>query len=275
MARARNIKPGFFLNDNLAEIEPLGRLLFAGLWCIADREGRLEDRPKKIKAEVLPYDDCDADKLLNALYEAEFIIRYTVDGQNYIQIANFLKHQNPHPREVPSIIPTVPYTDNAQAQPRHDLGESLPLPSNADSPIPLIPISDSPIPFPLPSPEQEIFEHWRSCDIIVHRELTDPMKNAIRKALKDNTIDEIKESITRFSIMLKDDSYGLCDYAWGLDTFLNRRNGYKLFLPDGEKWVNYLRDKDKRGSPKAAGATRNISDDIDQIFNQKEAVNSG
>ena len=37
--RARNLKPGFFKNETLAEIEPLGRLLFQGLWCMADREG--------------------------------------------------------------------------------------------------------------------------------------------------------------------------------------------------------------------------------------------
>lgn len=57
MARSRNIKPAFFFNEQLAEVAPLGRLLFIGLWTIADREGRLEDRPRKIKAEVLAYDD--------------------------------------------------------------------------------------------------------------------------------------------------------------------------------------------------------------------------
>ena len=93
------------MNDQLAEIEPLGRLLFAGLWCIADREGRLEDRPKRIKAEVLPYDDCDVDDLLNKLAEREFIIRYEVNGEKYIQVVNFIKHQNPHYKEVPSEIP--------------------------------------------------------------------------------------------------------------------------------------------------------------------------
>ena len=98
MARSRNIKPGFFLNDQLAEIEPLGRLLFAGLWCIADREGRLEDRPRRIKAEVLPYDNCDVDELLNQLAGRGFIVRYEVDGEGYIQVVNFIKHQNP--REV-------------------------------------------------------------------------------------------------------------------------------------------------------------------------------
>ena len=79
MKRTRQINPGFFTNDELADITPLGRLLFAGLWVIADREGRLEDRPKKIKAEILPYDNCDVDDLLNQLQNAGFIKRYKVD----------------------------------------------------------------------------------------------------------------------------------------------------------------------------------------------------
>ena len=113
MARSRNIKPGFFLNDELAECEPLARILFAGLWCIADREGRLEDRPKRIKAEVLPYDNCDADQLLNQLVKHEFILRYEVDGSQYIQIINFKKHQNPHVKEAESIIPPPPAPESA------------------------------------------------------------------------------------------------------------------------------------------------------------------
>ena len=105
MARARNIKPRFFMNEDLAECEPLARLLFAGLWCIADREGRLEDRPKRIKIETLPYDDCDVDELLNELQEHGFILRYEASGNNYIQIVNFKKHQNPHIKESKSTIP--------------------------------------------------------------------------------------------------------------------------------------------------------------------------
>jgi hypothetical protein len=105
MARSRNIKPGFFLNDQLAEVEPLGRLLFAGLWTVADREGRLEDRPKRIKVEVLPYDNCDVDHLLDELHKRNFIKRYEVDGERYIQITNWHKHQNPHCKEKKSIIP--------------------------------------------------------------------------------------------------------------------------------------------------------------------------
>jgi len=128
MARSRNIKPGFFLNDKLAECDPLARLLFAGLWCIADREGRLEDRPKRIKAEILPYDNCDVDNLLNQLAKHGFILRYTVDGERYIQVINFSKHQNPHIREPESIIPPPPeqelasyehHTSTVQEQEKH------------------------------------------------------------------------------------------------------------------------------------------------------------
>lgn len=106
MARARNIKPGFFTNDVLAECEPLARLLFAGLWLHCDREGRMEDRPKKIKAEILPYDTCDADALLNQLQAHGFILRYQAGDRRYIQVINFGKHQNPHIKEGASEIPS-------------------------------------------------------------------------------------------------------------------------------------------------------------------------
>jgi hypothetical protein len=105
MPRARNIKPGFFMNEDLAECDLPARLLFIGLWCLADREGRLEDRPKRIGAFVFPYEDYDVDALLNQLHEHGFILRYEVDGGKYIQIINFKKHQNPHPKEAASVIP--------------------------------------------------------------------------------------------------------------------------------------------------------------------------
>jgi hypothetical protein len=105
MARSRNIKPGFFTNDLLGEMEPLARLLFAGLWTLCDREGRVEDRPKKIKAEVLPYDNCDADVLLRQLAEKGFILRYRVGAVALIQVLAWEKHQYPHVKEVASTLP--------------------------------------------------------------------------------------------------------------------------------------------------------------------------
>lgn len=108
MARSRNIKPGFFANDALAECEPLARLLFAGLWTICDREGRAEDRPKRIRAELLPYDDCDVDALLTQLATHGFLVRYAAAGGKYLQVVNFTKHQDPHYKEKASEIPAPP-----------------------------------------------------------------------------------------------------------------------------------------------------------------------
>lgn len=105
MARARNIKPGFFTHDGLAELDPLVRLLFIGLWTVADRAGRIEDRPKRIKAEVMPYDDCDVDEMLDALHDAGFILRYRAGDVAAIQIVKWEKHQNPHIKESESTIP--------------------------------------------------------------------------------------------------------------------------------------------------------------------------
>lgn len=112
MPRARNIKPGTFKNDILADCEPLARLLFIALWCLADREGRLEYRPKKIKAEALPYDDCDVVSLLIQLDNSGFIVCYEANNIKYIQIVNFTKHQRPHNKEVASTIP-APTKDSA------------------------------------------------------------------------------------------------------------------------------------------------------------------
>lgn len=111
MPRSRNIKPSFFTNDKLAECDPLARIMFIGLWTLADREGRLEDRPKKIKAETLPYDNCDPDRLLDQLYKHGFIIRYISDNNQYIQVVNFTKHQNCHIKETASTIPAPCKTD--------------------------------------------------------------------------------------------------------------------------------------------------------------------
>jgi hypothetical protein len=107
MARARNIKPGFFTNEDLVELDFATRLLFAGLWTVADREGRLQDRPKKIKIDVFPADNLDIDAMLQALHDAKFIQRYEVSGSKFIQISSWDKHQNPHHTEKASEIPGV------------------------------------------------------------------------------------------------------------------------------------------------------------------------
>lgn len=127
MARARLLKPGFFTNEHLAELPYEGRLLFAGLWTLADREGRLEDRAKRIKAAVFPFDEIDVSGLLIALEQRGFIERYDVDAMALIQIAKFLDHQKPHAREAASTLPGPKHNlGSAEAQPRWPVSKTVP-----------------------------------------------------------------------------------------------------------------------------------------------------
>lgn len=114
MPRIRYIKPDFFTDDDLGKLSPLHRLVFAGLWCYADREGRLKDKPAQLKVQVLPFDHCDINEILDELSKSKpinnhstFITRYEVNGEKYIQINNFLKHQKPHHTEQSSVIPPI------------------------------------------------------------------------------------------------------------------------------------------------------------------------
>lgn len=106
MARARNIKPGLFENEILGKADPTVTLLFISLWCLADREGRLEDRPERIKAKTFPYRmDVDIERSLNELQRSGFIIRYKVEDLKVIQVIEFCKHQSPHHTERKSTLP--------------------------------------------------------------------------------------------------------------------------------------------------------------------------
>ena len=114
--RARSIKPGLFKNEILGTADPLYTIIFEGLWCLADRAGRLEDRPLRIHAEVAPYRHSESTVLaLTWLHEHGFIIRYDVGGQNFIQVVNFEEHQQPHIREAQSKIPPVQNQGDVEA----------------------------------------------------------------------------------------------------------------------------------------------------------------
>ena len=162
MARARNIKPGFFKNEILGVADPLLSLLFEGLWVLADRAGRLEDRPLRIKGEVFPYrDGVDVDSMLDWLQENGFIQRYAVGGKKCILVLEFVKHQNPHKNETESELP-APSSDCTTSEEigtkpeiiRSTRADSL----STDSLIP-----DTPLPTPSASPRVDLFEEfWKA-----------------------------------------------------------------------------------------------------------------
>lgn len=105
MSRIRSIKPDLWKNEKLGEMDPMAVLLFVGLWNLADRRGFIEDRPKRIKAEIFPYrEGVDIEGLISLLM-SEFIRRVDVNGTSYIQVINFQKHQICNKKEAESVVP--------------------------------------------------------------------------------------------------------------------------------------------------------------------------
>ena len=114
MSRIRYLSPDFFLDDDLCMLPIETRLFFSGLWCFADKAGRLEDKPVRLKAEIFPYDKVDVEKCLCQLNQPKrssglpFIHRYITDNKRLIQIVNWNKHQKPHHTERESTLPEPP-----------------------------------------------------------------------------------------------------------------------------------------------------------------------
>lgn len=107
--RARLLKPGFFTNERLARLPVRARLLFAGLWCLADREGRLEYRPERIRVAIFPYEPrVKIDALIRALELEQFVKRYTSAHTPCLALPRFAQHQRPHPHEPESNLPAPP-----------------------------------------------------------------------------------------------------------------------------------------------------------------------
>jgi hypothetical protein len=112
MARIRTIKPDFFRHEGLFEAEresglPL-RVAYAGLFTVADREGRFRWRPRQLKLDVLPFDEVDFARVLDVLCTGGFIERYTSGGEEYGRIPSWLKHQVINNRESASTLPAPP-----------------------------------------------------------------------------------------------------------------------------------------------------------------------
>ena len=179
MARTRQIKPGFFLNDELWKCSPHSRLLFIGLWTLADREGRLKKRPTLFRGALFPYEhDLATASMLEELESHGFITSYESGEEQLLLINGFKKHQTPHPKEQKSELPPV----HGKGEPR--CVEANPLPSNPLPSNPCVggdplPEEDSP---PMTADEKTVFDAWykrKGMEIPEHKFLV--MKAAVRE----------------------------------------------------------------------------------------------
>src|SRR6185437_1925835 len=86
-SRIRTVKPELFLHEGLFDAEqeerlPL-RLAFIALFSCCDREGRFRWQPRRLKVQMLPYDEIDMSRVLDAFVRRGFVVKYESQGEVY------------------------------------------------------------------------------------------------------------------------------------------------------------------------------------------------
>lgn len=108
--RIRSIRPEFWTGEKVRKLSPWARLLLIGLNNYCDDEGRGEWDLPIIKAKIFPTDRISVSKVLRELTEVGAIVRYRVDGRDYLAIPNWHELQRPN-RPQPSKLP--PFSDES------------------------------------------------------------------------------------------------------------------------------------------------------------------
>lgn len=98
MARIRTIKPEFFRDEDLQELQgqwtgvPV-MLVFAGLWGHCDKNGNFLWAPRQLKLDILPFLPFAMEQALDLLEQGGFIRKYEASGKHYGNIPKFQDHQ--------------------------------------------------------------------------------------------------------------------------------------------------------------------------------------
>lgn len=135
MARIRTIKPEFCLSESMGRVSRDAQLLYVKSWTIVDDAGRARGSSRMLASLLYPYDD-QAPKLIDGwLEELEregCVRRYEVDGDTYLDIPKWLKHQKidkPSQSRLPAFEEGSPIVAKPREGSAPDLG---PVPRTKD-----------------------------------------------------------------------------------------------------------------------------------------------
>jgi len=114
MPRKRIIDPEYWSDEEVGSWTVEARLFYIGLWNFADDEGFLKAHPLLLKSQIFPYDTkLNIDQLKTII--SNKVYWYEINGQQYGQIINFLKHQRID-RPSKSHIPRPLYEDSTNTR---------------------------------------------------------------------------------------------------------------------------------------------------------------
>jgi hypothetical protein len=213
MARIRTIKPEYWSDERMATVSLEARLLFLGLLNLADDEGRLRGHPALIRGALFPYDNLNnaqVDGWLEELAASGRIQRYRVDGESYVWVRNFEKHQKidrPSPSKIPAPSesfdepsPSIRRVlDESSTSPREDSrrnreqGKEQGTGNREETSSPALAAPDA---------ADRMLAFWNEHahpKLARVRSMTSNRKTALRARLKEHQPEELEEAVRRLS----------------------------------------------------------------------------
>lgn len=109
MARKRMIDPGIWSSEDFSKLTSFSKLVFIGLFSLADDEGRGKANPSYLKSMLFPYEEgirsADIKKTLQEIASTMSVIFYTHDEKEYYALKSWGRFQTinrPSPSDIPA-----------------------------------------------------------------------------------------------------------------------------------------------------------------------------
>lgn len=226
MARQRFIWPELWIDPKFGTLDPLERLLFIGLFSLADDEGRIDGSSAYLKVSVFPYDERITISKVGEIRDSlvaknDNVVLYRAGDDEVIALLKWAMYQRPkYPRPskfpAPAHIPAAGESAiDANAPPTRPNGSTdIPpaLGEDSSNVPPALPERSSmgwdgmgrerrPSSATPPPPDKPaatisaIFEHWRTVRGKGRAQLTDNRRRKIQARLKRFTPDELRAAI--------------------------------------------------------------------------------
>lgn len=109
MARKRMIDPSIWQSEDFGKLSNLAKIVFIGLFSLADDEGRGRANPMYLKSNLFPYNEdmrsADIEKALLEISSNMSVIFYSCDGSSYYSLLSwytFQKMEKPTNSKLPA-----------------------------------------------------------------------------------------------------------------------------------------------------------------------------
>ena len=92
-----------------------------------------------------------------------------------------------------------------------------------------------------------VYDHWNAKQIVVHKKLTEKIKQKINTHLRDNSLEDITQAIDNYNTALKSPEY-FFKFKWPLIDFLDR--GLRKFVDEAQPLSNFQTPEAKERTAK-------------------------